>query len=81
MNCIHCGKKIPKARLLALPDTETCVKCSTVEKYNDDSRGTGQGQETLASTTETEKSLRESDIPSRESPPRFTTILSARFGA
>lgn len=27
-NCIYCGKKIPQARLDALPHTDTCVKCS-----------------------------------------------------
>lgn len=26
--CIGCGKKIPKIRLEALPETNTCVKCS-----------------------------------------------------
>ena len=32
MNCIECCKKIPKARLEILPDTNTCVKCSSIEK-------------------------------------------------
>jgi hypothetical protein len=32
MNCINCGKKIAKARLKILPDTQTCVKCSRVEQ-------------------------------------------------
>ena len=27
-NCELCGKKIPKQRLEALPDTRLCVKCS-----------------------------------------------------
>ena len=27
--CKKCGKKIPKQRLLALPETKVCVKCST----------------------------------------------------
>lgn len=31
MNCIECGKIIPKARLKVLPDTETCVKCSQAQ--------------------------------------------------
>lgn len=31
MLCKKCGKKIPKARLQALPDTTTCVKCSEVQ--------------------------------------------------
>ena len=29
-NCSTCGKPILPARLEALPDTETCVKCSVV---------------------------------------------------
>jgi len=28
MNCIRCGKRIPKGRLKAVPETELCVKCS-----------------------------------------------------
>jgi hypothetical protein len=31
--CRVCGTKIPKARLEALPNTETCVKHSTVKPY------------------------------------------------
>lgn len=27
VNCIKCGKKIPKVRLKALPDTKHCVRC------------------------------------------------------
>jgi len=30
--CITCGKKIPQARLKALPGTQCCVKCSDVER-------------------------------------------------
>lgn len=30
MKCIDCGAEIPVERLEILPDTETCVKCSTV---------------------------------------------------
>lgn len=30
-NCSECGKKIPQERLKALPNTETCVKCSQVK--------------------------------------------------
>jgi len=33
--CEGCGKKIPKARLQALPDTRYCVKCQQeYELYN-----------------------------------------------
>lgn len=32
-NCHTCGKVIPAERLEALPDTLTCVDCSTVQKY------------------------------------------------
>ena len=28
MNCEFCGKKIPKTRLKALPDTVFCVECT-----------------------------------------------------
>gem|GEM_PF-3727609 len=29
MECMFCGKEIPVARLEALPDTQTCIGCST----------------------------------------------------
>jgi len=32
--CEFCGKAIPAARLKALPDTTTCVKCSQTEPYS-----------------------------------------------
>lgn len=32
MNCIKCNDAINPLRLVALPHTRTCVKCSTVEK-------------------------------------------------
>jgi hypothetical protein len=28
MECLECGKPIPKERLKVLPNTTTCVKCS-----------------------------------------------------
>jgi hypothetical protein len=31
MYCAKCGKPIPAARLEILPDTETCVGCSTAK--------------------------------------------------
>ena len=34
-NCIYCGKKIPQARLEALPHTDTCVACSDEQIRND----------------------------------------------
>jgi phage FluMu protein Com len=33
MNCTKCHKLIHKARIQALPDTRTCVKCSSVGKW------------------------------------------------
>jgi ribosomal protein S26 len=30
MDCVNCGKEIPVERLEVLPDTTTCVNCSTV---------------------------------------------------
>ncbi|MFQ6091440.1 MAG: TraR/DksA C4-type zinc finger protein [bacterium] len=32
--CIVCGRPIPQARLKVLPDTTTCVKCASVERYS-----------------------------------------------
>lgn len=32
MKCIKCGEIIAKERLDALPTTQTCVKCSDVQK-------------------------------------------------
>ena len=31
MNCCKCFKKIPRARLKALPSARTCVDCSTTQ--------------------------------------------------
>jgi hypothetical protein len=31
MKCEKCNRVIPKARLKALPDTRTCVKCSEIK--------------------------------------------------
>lgn len=30
--CIHCNKQIPEIRLEILPNTDTCVSCSTTPK-------------------------------------------------
>lgn len=32
MNCVFCGEGIPPERLEVLPDTQTCVKCTTEAK-------------------------------------------------
>ena len=32
MNCKKCGKEIPQERLEILPNTTTCVACSTVKR-------------------------------------------------
>jgi hypothetical protein len=31
--CNTCNNQIPASRLEILPDTKTCVKCSTTQKY------------------------------------------------
>ena len=33
MNCIYCGQLIPEKRLIALPNTQTCVNCSDDKPY------------------------------------------------
>ncbi len=33
MNCIKCQAEIPEGRLLVLPNTRTCVQCSTTGKW------------------------------------------------
>jgi len=33
MNCCKCGDKINPLRLIALPETKTCVECSTTEAW------------------------------------------------
>ncbi len=32
VKCSECGIEIPAERLEALPDTDTCIKCSRVKK-------------------------------------------------
>jgi hypothetical protein len=32
-DCQKCGETIPMNRLLAIPNTATCVKCSNVKEY------------------------------------------------
>jgi hypothetical protein len=32
-SCVRCKTRIPQARLDILPDTHTCVQCSTVQRY------------------------------------------------
>ena len=33
MDCIKCQEEIPQGRLLILPNTRTCVQCSTAGKW------------------------------------------------
>jgi hypothetical protein len=33
MDCIKCQEEIPQGRLVILPDTRTCVQCSTAGKW------------------------------------------------
>ena len=33
MNCVKCNKQINPLRLKALPDTKTCVNCSTTKAW------------------------------------------------
>jgi hypothetical protein len=33
MNCCKCNEPIPEPRLKALPNTHTCVECSSVGKW------------------------------------------------
>jgi len=33
MDCIKCQEEIPQGRLLILPNTRTCVQCSTASKW------------------------------------------------
>lgn len=33
MNCCKCQAEIPQARMLILPNTRTCVQCSTTGKW------------------------------------------------
>jgi hypothetical protein len=42
--CIICRNVIPLERLLALPETETCVECSKEKKYISTVHGTGSGK-------------------------------------
>ncbi len=32
MLCVHCQKEIPAQRLKALPNTKTCIQCSSTER-------------------------------------------------
>ena len=32
MDCIFCNNQIPETRIQAIPDTQTCVKCSDAKK-------------------------------------------------
>ena len=39
--CVECGRPIPKGRLKALPETETCIACSHVVPVCEASWGRG----------------------------------------
>ena len=53
--CLACGRPIPQARLKVLPDTSTCVKCASVERYSSrDVPGSAFAQHPEASQLEDE---------------------------
>lgn len=61
MICTECGTEIPMERLEILPDTKTCVKCSSVKPYTEDTAGIIDGadmRDMLASAQSTTKSDR-----------------------
>jgi hypothetical protein len=49
-NCIKCKIEIPEKRLLALPDTATCVNCSTTSAYKAITITCGEGEDTWQET-------------------------------
>jgi hypothetical protein len=49
-NCIKCKIEIPEKRLLALPDTTTCVNCSTTSAYRAVTITCGEGEDTWQET-------------------------------
>lgn len=50
MNCIKCKTEIPEKRLLALPNTKTCVNCSTTSTYRAVTITCGEGEDTWQET-------------------------------
>jgi len=44
MKCIYCSEAISPERLEALPETETCVKCSKEKKCCSIVQGTASGK-------------------------------------
>lgn len=45
--CTFCSKVIPQARLDALPDTITCVECSTTVRYQGAAEGLSKSHTVL----------------------------------
>lgn len=58
MNCYYCGTKIPEERLAILPNTDTCVKCSTVKPVMGIIQGGGS---TSSSTKESQLVIMDRD--------------------
>ena len=49
-NCIKCQTIIPEKRLIALPNTATCVNCSTTSAYKAVTITCGEGEDTWQET-------------------------------
>jgi len=49
-NCKKCGKMIPEGRLKALPNAQTCVACSSVQKKGVVTVMKGEGDHTWIET-------------------------------
>ena len=49
-NCIKCKTNIPEKRLKALPNTLTCVNCSTTGAYKSVTITCGEGEDTWQET-------------------------------
>lgn len=45
MNCVKCGNPIPVKRIEILPNTRTCVSCSTTNKLVGVPIAVGKGEE------------------------------------
>ena len=49
-NCVKCKIEIPEKRLMALPNTVTCVNCSTTGAYKSVTITCGEGEDTWQET-------------------------------
>lgn len=47
MRCLKCGTTIPAVRLQALPGTDVCVLCSTVQRFQGVSEGLSKSHSIL----------------------------------